>query len=59
MRNLTLVPGLALQGMVPDSHLITSDTDAWRQMVSSLVCALICHVLLVVALLRTGLYLRI
>ena len=41
-----------MQGVVPDSHLITSDNAAWWRMVSLLVCALICHIPLVVALLR-------
>ena len=55
MRGLTLVLGLALQGMVLDSHLITNDNAAWWRMVSSLMCALICRVPLVAALLRTRL----
>lgn len=59
MRNLILVLGLALQGMVPDSHLITSDDAAWWRMVSSLVWALICRIPLVATLLRIGLYHRI
>ena len=46
-RGSTLVPSLALRGVAPDGHLITSDSIAWWRMVLSLVCALTCHILLV------------
>ena len=59
MRDLSLVLGSALLGVAPDSHLITSDDAAWRRVVSLLVCALICHVPLVAALLRAWLNYRI
>ena len=59
MRDLTPDPGLALRGVVPDGHLITSDRTTWRWMVSSLMCALTCLVPLVVEMpLRSWLYRR-
>jgi hypothetical protein len=42
-----LVPGLALRGVAPGSHLITCDAAAQRQVISLLVRALTCGVSLV------------
>ena len=47
---------LGLQVMMSCGHLIIDDDAMWRQMVSSLVCALTCYVLLVEMLLRVWLY---
>ena len=51
MRDLTLVPGLALQGVALGSHLIIDDNDVWRRVISSLVRALTYYILLVVEML--------
>ena len=50
---------LGLQVMMSCGHLIIDDDAMWPQMVSSLVCTLICRVLLVAALLRVWFYYRI
>jgi hypothetical protein len=47
LRDWALVPGLALCGVAPCSHLITNDDTAWRRVISSLMHALTCCVPLV------------
>jgi hypothetical protein len=57
VQDWVLVPGLALRGMAPDSHLITNDDAVWRWVILSFVHALTrCAPLVVGTLLKAWFY---